>query len=86
MRIYDINSNSTSPTQVLEGHSGNVTAVGFQKDSRWLYSGSEDGTVKIWDLRYKGRGSLLGLFDVNNVLIERQSIRGIMSTKPQLMT
>ncbi|CAI5959542.1 unnamed protein product [Closterium sp. NIES-65] len=34
-----------------DGHTNNVTAVGFQCDGRWMYSGSEDGTVKIWDLR-----------------------------------
>lgn len=28
-----------------------MTAIGFQKDGRYLYSGSEDGTIKIWDLR-----------------------------------
>jgi WD40 repeat protein len=40
--------------QVLnfESHVNNVTAVGFQCDGKWMYSGSEDGTVKIWDLRY----------------------------------
>ena len=25
--------------------------VGFQKDSKWMYTGSEDGGIKIWDLR-----------------------------------
>jgi len=34
-----------------EGHTGNVTAIGFQKEGRWMYSGSEDNTIKIWDLR-----------------------------------
>ena len=35
----------------LEGHSGNVVSVGFINESNTLYSGSEDGTVKLWDLR-----------------------------------
>jgi WD40 repeat protein len=35
-----------------EAHTNNVTAVGFQCDGKWMYSGSEDGTVKIWDIRY----------------------------------
>jgi target of rapamycin complex subunit LST8 len=39
------------PVLTLEGHTNNVTAVGFQKKGRYLYSSSEDGTVKIWDLR-----------------------------------
>jgi len=35
----------------FEGHTGNVTALGFYKDSKLMFSGSEDGTVKLWDLR-----------------------------------
>ena len=34
-----------------EGHTNNATAIGFQRDGKWMYSGSEDKTVKIWDLR-----------------------------------
>jgi G protein beta subunit-like protein len=37
-----------------DGHTGNVTAVGFHKDGKWMYTGSEDGTIKIWDLRAPG--------------------------------
>lgn len=29
-----------------------MTAIGFQKDSKWMFSASEDGSVKIWDLRF----------------------------------
>lgn len=35
----------------LEGHGGNVTALAWQNDGRWLVSASEDGTLKIWDVR-----------------------------------
>lgn len=35
----------------FEGHTGNVVAIGFQKEGRWMYTGSEDGTIKIWDMR-----------------------------------
>jgi G protein beta subunit-like protein len=63
IRLYDIistlntntaNSAGTQPLSSCEGHSGNVCAVGWQKDRKWLYSCSEDGTVKIWDIRTPG--------------------------------
>eukprot|EP00201_Polytomella_parva_P022602 CAMPEP_0175044812 /NCGR_PEP_ID=MMETSP0052_2-20121109/4037_1 /TAXON_ID=51329 ORGANISM="Polytomella parva, Strain SAG 63-3" /NCGR_SAMPLE_ID=MMETSP0052_2 /ASSEMBLY_ACC=CAM_ASM_000194 /LENGTH=315 /DNA_ID=CAMNT_0016308197 /DNA_START=125 /DNA_END=1072 /DNA_ORIENTATION=- len=50
IRIFDVNSNDTQPVSTYD-HPGNVTAVGFQKDSKWMYSGGEDGTVRVWDLR-----------------------------------
>lgn len=36
-------------------HSSNVFCVfvaGFQKDQKWIYSSSEDGTIKIWERRH----------------------------------
>lgn len=39
IRIFDVNSNDPQPINTLEGHTGNVTAVGFQKDGKWMYSG-----------------------------------------------
>lgn len=30
----------------------NVTAVSFHNEGKWLVTGSEDGTLRIWDLRH----------------------------------
>eukprot|EP00948_MAST-09A_sp_MAST-9A-sp1_P002779 g2779.t1 len=51
LRLYEINSNRSSPRITYTGHAGNITSVGFQKNGKWMYSSGEDGTVKIWDLR-----------------------------------
>lgn len=30
-----------------------MTSIGFQMDSNWMYTGTEDGIIKIFDLRSK---------------------------------
>lgn len=54
VRLFEVNSNNPQPLLSYDSHTSNVTAVGFQKDGKWMYTGSEDGTVKIWDLRAPG--------------------------------
>ncbi|CAI0377237.1 unnamed protein product [Linum tenue] len=54
IRLYDVNSNNPQPVMSYDSHTNNVMALGFQCDGNWMYSGSEDGTVKIWDLRAPG--------------------------------
>ncbi len=54
IKLYDVNAKGNDPLVTYEGHSGNVTAVGFQRDGRWMYSASEDGSVRIWDPRASG--------------------------------
>jgi target of rapamycin complex subunit LST8 len=55
INLFDINSSSMSgddkPVLTYDRHTSNVTSVGFQKDRKWLYSGSEDGTIRVWDPR-----------------------------------
>jgi G protein beta subunit-like protein len=51
INLYDIRSTNPSAVQTFEGHTGNVTSVAFQVDNRWMCSSSEDGTIKVWDIR-----------------------------------
>jgi len=52
-RLFDVMKDVSMPVRTFQGHSGNVTAVGFQKDRKWMFTGSEDGTLKIWDMRQR---------------------------------
>lgn len=55
VRLYDHHS----PNPQAQGavsfseHKLNVTAIGFHRDAKWLFSASEDCTVRLWDMRDK---------------------------------
>ncbi|CAH1794585.1 unnamed protein product, partial [Owenia fusiformis] len=51
IRMYDLNSNNPNPLINYDGISKNVTAVGFHDEGKWMYSGGEDCSARIWDLR-----------------------------------
>lgn len=51
IRMYDIVSGNSNPVVNYEGVSKNVTAVGFQEEGKWMVTGGEDCSARIWDLR-----------------------------------
>ncbi|KAJ6260368.1 hypothetical protein Dda_4594 [Drechslerella dactyloides] len=51
VKLYDIKSTNPAPVLSFEGHTNNVTGVGFHCEGKWMVTSSEDGTVKIWDTR-----------------------------------
>jgi G protein beta subunit-like protein len=54
VRLFEVASQNPNPVVAYDGHTTNVTDVGFQKDGKWMFTGSEDGSIKIWDLRAPG--------------------------------
>ncbi|KAJ1562325.1 TOR complex subunit lst8 [Nowakowskiella sp. JEL0078] len=54
VRLFEVQTNNPSPVTSFDGHTGNVTSLGFQSAGRWIVTGSEDGTIKIWDVRAPG--------------------------------
>ncbi|XP_063536592.1 target of rapamycin complex subunit lst8 [Cydia strobilella] len=51
IRMYDLASTNPDPVMNYEGVSKNVSRVGFSEDGKWMYTGGEDCTAKIWDIR-----------------------------------
>lgn len=52
IRIYNIPAvQNNNPEINLEGFNKNVSSIGFQEDSEWLFSGGEDQITRIWDLK-----------------------------------
>lgn len=79
MRIYDATGGiSDRALNVYDGHAGNVTALGFQRDARWLWTASDDGTAKVWDLR-----SPLPQRELENMPRHRSPYESPTSARPQ---
>lgn len=58
--MYDLNSNNPNPIISYDGVNKNIASVGFHEDGRWMYTGGEDCTARIWDLRCGALGGRRG--------------------------
>jgi target of rapamycin complex subunit LST8 len=64
IRMYELNSSNANPVVNCEGLTKNVTSVGFQEDGKWMFTGGEDCSARIWDLR-KGSMQCQRIFQVS---------------------
>ena len=69
--IIILNAITGSQTATLSGHTGWVMSVAFSPDGRSLVSGSNDRTVKLWDIQ---TGGVIGTFHGHTASIYHVSI------------
>ncbi len=51
--VYLLDPSNGSVVQKLSGHEGMVTYLAFSADGKWLFTGSADRAVKMWDMQKK---------------------------------
>lgn len=66
-KIYIWNLETGELIKKIEGHSGFITSVAISSDNKYIISGSEDKTVKIWDF---SDGKLIRTIEYKEVVWE----------------
>ena len=62
IQLWDLNNLSNRPGVILPGHNGWIRSLEFSADGKTLASGSDDGTILIWDW-----DKLTQMLNVNNL-------------------
>lgn len=65
----------------LDGHYGQINALEFSKDSKFLVSASKDGRINFWDLKSR---SLLLSFNTEKVIEKISLLEGLIFSKSSL--
>jgi len=53
IRMYDLISGNLNAIVNYEGITKNIMSVGSQEDGKWMYTGGEDCSARIWDLKMR---------------------------------
>ena len=55
-RLWDLRAKDPAANPVVQrGHDGPVSAVAISHDNRWVVTGSDDKTARLWLLLYQNR-------------------------------
>lgn len=54
IHLYDLVSAGAAPVMKFEGVAKNVSSVQFDRSGNWMFTGGEDCSAKMWDIRTKG--------------------------------
>jgi G protein beta subunit-like protein len=75
INVFETDTRNRSPVISFQGHTENVTEIGYNATGTWMYSASEDKTVKIWDMRLRGAQTEFKLgFEVNTIALHPNQI------------
>ena len=66
VKVFDLSPESFASEVQYEGHTGNITAIGFQSENKWFFTASEDATLKIFDFKKTG---FMRNFENNSVMV-----------------